>query len=164
MNAQTVTAGSEIVVELPGFTSYYKGTPTPFRLRRREHDGAWLYELGSPVAAVEALAGVAREEDIRAFAHGILEVLAVGGGEPDFPLYDDGYAETIVTVGYGPELYLCVEAVFSLAADRVGTSPSGEPLYSNPFGGSHVYLGEISPAEPEVLTALARELLAALDG
>ncbi|MCX4524431.1 MULTISPECIES: hypothetical protein [unclassified Streptomyces] len=164
MDAETVLAGSEVVVELAGFTGYYNGSPVAFRLRRRTADGAWLYEFGSPVAEVTALAGVAREEDIRSFAQGILDTLEAGGGEPDFTLYDDGYTETIATVGYGPELYLSVEAAFDFAQDRVGTSPSGEELYSNPFGGAHVYLGEISPAEPEVLAGLARELLAALDG
>ncbi|MGW0391625.1 hypothetical protein ACWDYJ_12145 [Streptomyces sp. NPDC003042] len=165
MDARAVVTGSEVVVECPGVTDYYgRGTAVPLRLRRRVADGAWLFEVGTPVAAVPRLAGVARAQDVRAFARGMVDVLAAGSGEPDFTLFDDGRTEVIATAGYGPELYLGLEAAFDLQQDRVGTDADGRPLYANAFGGAHVHLGEISPAQPEVLAAFARALLAALDG
>ncbi|MFK0253874.1 hypothetical protein [Streptomyces sp. NPDC090445] len=164
MDAQKVIADSEIAVEFDGLRGYYDETKeVPFRLRRRTADGAWLYEIGSPVAAVPQLAGIAREEDVREFAQGILDTIERWAGEPDFLLWSDGYAQVQATVGYGHELYFMVEAFFNARQDRVGTSPDGEPLYSNPFGGAHVHLGEIQPDCPEPLVAFAQAVLAALN-
>ncbi|MFF5703112.1 hypothetical protein ACFY7H_11485 [Streptomyces sp. NPDC012794] len=164
-DAETVVAGSEIVVECPGLTHHHTGdTPVPLRLRRRIADGTWIFEVGTPVAQVPLLAGTAREQDVRDLALGILDVLETDGGEPDFRLYDDGYTEVRATVGYGPELYLALEATFDLDRDRAGTDPNGSPRYANPFGWCFAELGGIPVAEPEALGGFARALLAALDG
>ncbi len=160
MDMRKVTAGSELMAEYPELMLYDR--PVPFRLRRRTADGAWLFEIGTPVKAAPVLAGVADERDVRAFAQGILDTIEAWSGEPDFVLFDDGYAEVIATVGYGPELYIDVKAVFDYRQDRVGTSETGEPLYSNVFGGAHVDLGDVSPADPAPLTDFARTVLAAL--
>lgn len=62
-------------------------------------------------------------------AEGIHATLERGVGEPDFTLYDDGYAEVRMTVGYdGDELYFTAGAALtprgtSSAAPRAA-SPS----------------------------------------
>ncbi|MEU3313630.1 hypothetical protein ABZ743_13315 [Streptomyces sp. NPDC006662] len=158
-DVRDVLAGTETVVECAGLTHHHTGgAPVPFRLRRRGSDGTWVFEVGTPVAAVPALAGGAREEDVRAFARGILDTLEARSGEPDFLLLRDGCTELLATVGHGPELYLTLEATFDPAQDGEGAAPRR----ANRFGWSYAQLGGIPLAEPEALAEFARALLKAV--
>lgn len=156
---------SVAVAEFPGLADL-RGEPVRFAVRhhppqdtqRGTRQGTWLIELGPH------LLGIARPADVRAPAEGILDTLERGSGEPDFTLYDDGYAEAQVTVGYdGDDLYFTAGVAFDPARDLVGRSPSGEPLYRNPYGTAYLEFREVAPADPALLTRCAYALLVVLD-
>ncbi|MEU9800713.1 hypothetical protein [Streptomyces sp. NPDC051000] len=148
------------------------GRPVRFAVRRGAADGAWLVEI------TPHLLGVARAEDLRHFAHGILDTLSAGAGESDFlTLYEDGRSEVTAVVGFDEGLpYLIVDAythVFAAARDRTGTPPSGGPPHAdpphadpprtNPVATAHLEAVSLSRADPAALQSGARALLAALD-
>lgn len=158
---RAVRDASVVVAEFPGLADL-RGEPVRFAVRHHSpqgtQQGTWLIELGPH------LLGIARPVDVRALAEGILDTLERGSGEPDFTLYDDGYAEAQMTVGYdGDELYFTVGVAFDPARDLVGRSPSGEPLYRNPYGTAYLEFRDVAPADPALLTRCAYALLAALD-
>ncbi|MGW6026155.1 hypothetical protein [Streptomyces sp. NPDC055099] len=168
--AKAVRDASVVVAEFPGLADL-RGEPVRFAVRHhppqgtrqdsQQHTqhGTWLIELGPH------LLGIARPADVRALAEGILDTLERGSGEPDFTLYDDGYAEAQMTVGYdGDELYFTAGVAFDPAQDFVGRSPSGEPLYRNSFGTAYLEFQDVAPADPALLRRCAYALLAALDG
>ncbi|MFJ8164471.1 hypothetical protein ACIRBY_26585 [Streptomyces sp. NPDC096136] len=161
---QGVLAGSETVVGRSGTTHHHTGggAPVPLRLRRRASDAAWVFEVGTPAATVPVLAGVAREQDVRAFARGVLDTLEARAGEHGFRLFDDGRTQVPATVGYGPEPYLTLEASFGPGRDRVAAGPDGGPPRSAPFGWSYAELDGIPLAEPAALAGFARALLEAV--
>lgn len=177
-DARAVVAGSVVVAECPGLTNDHTGLPVPFRLRRREADGAWLYEVGAPSREVPLLAGVASEAELRELVRCVRHTMAVGWGDSDCLLFRDGGTEVTLFVGFAPERepesepeseperepepYLRLEAFFDLSPARVGTSPDGEPLYANPFGWNHVELGGVAPGDRDALTGFADAVLAAL--
>ncbi|MEV6757633.1 hypothetical protein [Streptomyces sp. NPDC051214] len=177
---EAVREASVVVAEFPGLADL-RGEPVRFAVRHHPQpdtqqetqqdtqqetqpgtqqdtqQGTWLVELGPH------LLGIARPADVRALAEGILDVLERGSGEPDFTLYDDGYAEAQMTVGYdGDELYFTAAVAFDPARDFVGSSPSGEPLYRNPFGTAYLEFRDVTPADPALLTRCAYALLAVL--
>ncbi|MFJ3520523.1 MULTISPECIES: hypothetical protein [unclassified Streptomyces] len=148
-----------VVVAEFGALEDFGGRPVRFAVRRGAADGTWLVEI------TPHLLGVARAEDVRNFALGILGALSAGAGESDFlPLYEDGYAEVQAVVGFDEGLpYMIVDACFDFHQDQVGTSPSGEPLYADAVGGAHLEAVGSSRADAQALEAGARALLAALD-
>ncbi|MEU6762560.1 hypothetical protein ABZ916_08540 [Streptomyces sp. NPDC046853] len=157
MDLEGVRDESVVVAEFTGLRGL-GGEPVRFTVRRHPGQGTWVIEL-SP-----HLLGAARPADVRTLAEGILATLERGSGEPDFTLFDDGYAEALMTVGYdGDELYFTVGAAFDPAQDLVGRSANGEPLYRNRFGTAYLEFQDVSPADPSHLKSCARALLTALD-
>ncbi|MEV8314522.1 hypothetical protein AB0Q95_10160 [Streptomyces sp. NPDC059900] len=147
---------SVVVAEFGGLRDL-GGEPVRFTVRRHPVRGTWVVDL-SPY-----LLGAARPADVRALAEGILATLERGAGEPDFTLFDDGYAEALMTVGYdGDELYFTAGVAFDPAQDAVGSSPGGEPLYRNRFGTAYLEFQDVAPADPSHLMSCARALLAVL--
>ncbi|MFD8980377.1 hypothetical protein [Streptomyces sp. NPDC059564] len=157
-DARVVWEGSVVVAEF-GTLVGCGGRSVRFTVRRGATDGTWLVEI------TPHLLGVARAEDVRNFARGILDTLSAGAGESDFlALYGDGYADVEAVVGFDEgQPYVIVDAYFDPAQDRIGTSPKGEPLYANPVGGAHLEAVSGYRADPEALESGARALLAALD-
>lgn len=157
MDLERVRDASAVAAEFTGLRDL-SGEPVRFTVRRHPEHGTWIIEL-SP-----HLLGVARPADVRALAEGILATLERSSGEPDFTLFDDGYAEAMMTVGHdGNELYFTAGATFDPAQDFAGCSPSGEPLYRNQFGTAYLEFQDVAPADPAQLTECAHALLAALD-
>ncbi|MEV6572073.1 hypothetical protein [Streptomyces sp. NPDC051577] len=169
MDARVVREGGLVVAEF-GALEDCGGRPVRFAVRRGAADGTWLVEI------TPHLLGVARAEDLRHFARGILDTLSAGAGESDFlTLYEDGRSEVTAVVGFDEGLpYLIVDAythVVTAARDRTGTPPSGGPPHpphthpprTNPVATAHLEAVSLSRADPAALESGARALLAALD-
>lgn len=157
LDLESVRDASAVAAEFTGLRDL-SGEPVRFTVRRHPEHGTWIVEL-SP-----HLLGVACPAEARALAEGILATLERGSGEPDFTLFDDGYAEALMTVGHdGDELYFTAGATFDPAQDVVGRSSSGEPLYRNQFGTAYLEFQDVAPADPAQLTECAHALLATLD-
>ncbi|MCY0916931.1 hypothetical protein OS965_01900 [Streptomyces sp. H27-G5] len=162
VDARVVREDSVVVAEF-GALEDCGGRPVRFAVRRAAADGTWLVEIAPHVL------GVARAEDLRHFAHGILDTLAAGAGESDFlDLYDDGRTEATAVVGFDENLpYVIVDAythVFGPARDRIDAPPSGEATHANPVATAHLEVVSASRADPRALESGARALLAALNG
>ncbi|MGI5444764.1 hypothetical protein ACQEVM_03320 [Streptomyces sp. CA-243310] len=113
--------------------------------------------------------GVARTDDLRRFAHGVLDTLAAGTGESDFlDLYDDGRTQAMAVVGFDEDLpYVIVDAYtdfFGPARDRIDAPPSDEATHAKPIATAHLEVVSASRADPQALESGALALLAALDG
>ncbi|WP_329389293.1 hypothetical protein OG625_35790 [Streptomyces sp. NBC_01351] len=141
-DVRAIREDSEIAAQF-GALEDGRGQSVRFTVWRRAVDGSWLVEI------TPHLLGVARAEDVRGFARGILDTLAAGAGESDsLPLYDDGYARVDAVVGFDQsEPYVIVDAYF-------GSRRDGVP---------HIEAVSASRADLAALANGARALLDALD-
>ncbi|MGW6710812.1 hypothetical protein ACWGDE_38805 [Streptomyces sp. NPDC054956] len=156
MDVRAIREFGEIVAQF-GALEDGRGRPVRFTVRRRVPDGTWLVEI------TPHLAGVARAEDVRAFARGIVGVLAAGRGESgSLPLYDDGDTRVDAVVGFDEEQpYLIVDAHSARDGWPAGADPSGAERYADGAGATYVEAVGPSRVDARTLSDAARALLAA---
>ncbi|MFE2528806.1 hypothetical protein ACFXEL_31805 [Streptomyces sp. NPDC059382] len=162
VDARVVREDDVVVAEF-GALEDCGGRPVRFAVRLLASDGTRLVEIAPHVL------GVARADDLRHFAHGILDTLATGARESDFlNLYDDGRTEAMAVVGFDEGLpYVIVDAYthfFGPARERIDAPPSGEATHATPVATAHLEVASASRADPRALESGARARPAALDG
>ncbi|CAM5665284.1 hypothetical protein SAVIM338S_06883 [Streptomyces avidinii] len=136
---RAIREGGAVVAQF-GALEDARGRSVRFSVRLRAADGTWFVEI------TPSLLGVARAQDVRGFARGVLDTLAARAGESDvLPLFDDGHTRVQAVVGFDEaQPYVIVDA------------------YSGSVGAAHLEAVAPSRADPLALANGARALLTAL--